>query len=118
EFIWASHTHTPIEIESLDVGDRAFSLKLSNPKITLNLPCHNGQVIIIKNACNALVHLYNQRGKYMKLSRQCKYEHLLHQTHSIIRHFINHYPSVWRLMDIRYNLMESLIKAREIALVN
>ncbi|RIA97125.1 hypothetical protein C1645_855465 [Glomus cerebriforme] len=118
EFIWTSHRHTPIEIESLAVGNRAFSLKLSNPKITIDLPCHDGQVTIIKDACNSLVHLYNQRGKYMKLSRQRKYDRLLHQTHSIIRHFINHYPSVWRLMDIRYNLMESLIKARDIVLIN
>ena len=47
-----------------------------------------------------------------------KYDYLIHQTHSIIRRFINCSSSVWRLMDIRYNLMESLIKARDIILVN
>src|SRR5204862_210677 len=83
QFIWASHTNTPIKIESLAVGGKAFLLKLSNPEIIINLPCYDGQVTIIKDACNALVHLYNQRGKCIKLSRQNKYDHLLNQTHSI-----------------------------------
>ncbi|CAG8743543.1 9647_t:CDS:10, partial [Dentiscutata erythropus] len=56
--------------------------------------------------------------QFLDKDRKLKFNDIFEQTRKIILRFIKLHPSAWRLLDIRFDLMGSLIRAREYELVN
>ncbi|KAF0436922.1 transient receptor potential channel pyrexia-like [Gigaspora margarita] len=72
-----------------------------------------------KEACNALIYLnkWSQMPNYGYAVSFFKINEIVKQTRNIIVRFIQLYPIVWRLLDFRFNLMSTLIKANEHTLI-
>ncbi|GES84543.1 hypothetical protein GLOIN_2v1769896 [Rhizophagus clarus] len=67
---------------------------------------------VVKHACRALEHL-NKRHKRKRLAdnyiRVHEYEEMIKYIKHIIWRFIKHEPESFKLLDVRYNIMKSLI---------
>ncbi|CAG8621232.1 15274_t:CDS:10 [Funneliformis mosseae] len=80
-------------------------------------PCDNNHVIPVKHACDALEYLYYQRNKLVGYDNQHVFEEIKFNISVIIWKFIKNYPDVWKLIDIRYNLMTRIIISGSYTLV-
>ncbi|PKK75298.1 hypothetical protein RhiirC2_736886, partial [Rhizophagus irregularis] len=123
KYIWVAPKDKKISIESLKIGQREFEVCLhikSNQSMTtesvLNLHWPF-EVNAVNHACSALWHLYDRRDDPAGLQKQQEYENLVHRTERLIRQFIKKRPAIWRLIDVRYDVMASLIKGRRIRLI-
>ncbi|CAB4414228.1 unnamed protein product [Rhizophagus irregularis] len=123
KYIWVAPKDKKISIESLKIGQREFEVCLhikSNQSMTtesvLNLHWPF-EVNAVNHACSALWHLYDRRDDPAGLQKQQEYENLVHRTERMIRQFIKKRPAIWRLIDVRYDVMASLIKGRRIRLI-
>ncbi|CAG8826190.1 44527_t:CDS:2, partial [Gigaspora margarita] len=74
----------------------------------------------VNEACNMLKYLYQMREEYDKHDvlityeiRYLKYKEITKQTRTIIVRFIQLYPIVWQLLDIRFDLLSIPIDAKE-----
>ncbi|CAG8583863.1 12749_t:CDS:2 [Cetraspora pellucida] len=75
---------------------------------------------IAKYACLALNYfsVYKKFEMFLSNDQQLKLDDIIEQTRRIIMRFIRLYPTAWRLLDIRYDLMSVLIEAKDYGLVN
>ncbi|RIB17548.1 hypothetical protein C2G38_2187054 [Gigaspora rosea] len=78
----------------------------------------------INEACRTLKYLYQMLEEHDKYDALLNHEHsyfkykeITKQTRNIIIRFIQLYPIVWRLLDIRFDLLSILIDARECSLI-
>ncbi|CAG8590670.1 2898_t:CDS:10 [Funneliformis caledonium] len=123
EYIWTNGIsleydcdESALRIQELWIGDCAFSLTLIwNVGKELEMrhirwPYPDGQVSAVRHACEALEHLHIRKGKLIDIKKQYQYEELVEGTNRIIWRFIKKRPEVWRLMDIRFNVMANLIR--------
>ncbi|CAG8578963.1 9425_t:CDS:2, partial [Acaulospora morrowiae] len=130
EYIWTSEVDPEEEVDKslnirkLKVGDKSFFLEVYWKKGSavektkvIRWPCKNRHVKAVKHACKALGHLYSRKKRIKGLKRYQKFERLIESITFIIWRFIEEYPEVWRMMDIRYNVMDWLIRGRSLFLV-
>ena len=62
-------------------------------------------------ACNALIFFHKLKMSEMP-NKQLKVNEFIERTKDIIRNILINEPDLWRLLDIRYNLMENLIRSQ------
>ncbi|CAI2168588.1 18803_t:CDS:2 [Funneliformis geosporum] len=122
EYVWTNGIaleydcdDSALHIQELWIGDSAFSLTLvwdDGEKVDMKhirWPYPDGQVSAVRHACEALEHLNIRKRKLIDIKKQYQYEELIEGTNRIIWRFIKKRPEVWRLMDIRFNVMANLI---------
>ncbi|CAG8664102.1 27815_t:CDS:2, partial [Racocetra persica] len=75
---------------------------------------------VAKYSCYSLEILSNLKKfeQFFDKDRKLKFNNIIQQTRKIILRFIRLHPSAWRLLDIRFDLMSVLIRAKEYELVN
>ncbi|CAG8520212.1 12570_t:CDS:2 [Acaulospora morrowiae] len=130
EYIWTSDVDPEEEVDrslnirKLKVGDKSFFLEVYWKKASavektkvIRWPCKNRHVKAVKHACKALGHLYSRKKRIKGLKRYQKFERLIESITFIIWRFIEEYPEVWRMMDIRYNVMDWLVRGRSLFLI-
>jgi hypothetical protein len=123
EYIWTNPGNQRILIDSLSIGKHEFSLDLRIPSqhnnmSFLGINIHWPQnTHTLKEACEALEFLYNRRNEPVGPKNQNKFESLVHDTEKLVVHIIKKYPNVWKLSEIRFNLMANLIRGHRINLV-
>jgi hypothetical protein len=123
KYIWVAPKGKKLSIESLKIGQREFEVSLythsnQSPREKKRENIHwPFKVNAVNDACSALWHLYDRRDDPAGLQKQQEYENLVHRTENLIRQFIKRRPAIWRLIDVRYDVMASLIKGRRIRLV-
>ncbi|CAG8789222.1 28552_t:CDS:2, partial [Gigaspora margarita] len=111
-----------IEVKKIEYGIRKFKLSIqhkdSNSEIKMG-DDDNDVIKAAKEACYALTYLnkWSQIPNYGNAVSITKINEIVKQTRNIIVRFIQLYPVVWRLLDFRFNLMSTLIKANEHTLV-
>ncbi|KAF0436920.1 transient receptor potential cation channel subfamily a member 1-like isoform x3 [Gigaspora margarita] len=113
-----------IKVEKIEYGIRKFKLSIknkdSNSIFEIEMGDDDNDVIkAAKEACNALKYLnkWSQAPNYGNAVSVTKINEIVKQTRNIIMRFIQLYPVVWRLLDFRFNLMSTLIKANEHTLI-
>ncbi|EXX60388.1 hypothetical protein RirG_180360 [Rhizophagus irregularis DAOM 197198w] len=123
EYIWTNPGNQRILIDSLSIGKHEFSLDLKIPSkhnsmSFLGINIHWPQnTHTLKEACEALEFLYNRRNEPVGPKNQNKFESLVHDTEKLVIHIIKKYPNVWKLSEIRFNLMANLIRGHRINLI-
>jgi hypothetical protein len=119
DYIWANLSNEIIEVTSLEVGNREFFLSLSS-KISAdqspNIHWPN-ETHILKDACNAIKYLYDQKYKVGQ-KNQNKYKKLVADTEKLIKKCIKKNPDLWRLSEIRYEIMANLVQAKCVLLLH
>ncbi|PKK60595.1 hypothetical protein RhiirC2_856762 [Rhizophagus irregularis] len=125
EYIWAHNVEEECRdnaLEELDLrvsnNNNGFYLKVKWNKFIeeIQWPYDNNAIPTI-HACNTLEYLHYQRNKLVGDNNQCVFEEIKYNISFIIWKFIKNYPDIWRLMDIRYNLMAKIIIGGSNALV-
>ncbi|GBB98519.1 hypothetical protein RclHR1_03250013 [Rhizophagus clarus] len=124
EYIWTNPENQRILIDSLSIGKHQFSLDLRIPsqhnnnmgylKKNIHWPQNTNT---LKEACEALEFLYNRRNELVGPKNQNKFEFLVHDTEKLVIHIIKKYPNIWKLSEIRFNLMANLIRGHRINLI-
>ncbi|CAI2171670.1 19816_t:CDS:10 [Funneliformis geosporum] len=122
KYIWVIPTKGILIIKSLEIGKREFKVTLSSqPTQSFG---ENNEVIhwpfkinAVGDACSALRYLYKKRDDPAGPKKQQQYENLVQTIETSIRKFILKRPAIWRLIDVRYNVMASLIYGRRVHLV-
>ncbi|CAB4379438.1 unnamed protein product [Rhizophagus irregularis] len=123
EYIWTNPGNQRILIDSLSIGKHEFSLDLKIPSkhnsmSFLGINIHWPQnTHTLKEACEALEFLHNRRNEPVGPKNQNKFESLVHDTEKLVIHIIKKYPNVWKLSEIRFNLMANLIRGHRINLI-
>ncbi|CAG8641718.1 2993_t:CDS:2, partial [Paraglomus brasilianum] len=64
---------------------------------------------IVLNACQTLEWLDKKRDKNYTYERRILFDEIKHQITNIVRIFIKNYPDEWSLLEVRHDLMKSLI---------
>ncbi|CAB5386008.1 unnamed protein product [Rhizophagus irregularis] len=124
EYIWAHNVEEECKdnaLEELDLrvsNNNGFYLKVKWNEFIKEIqwPYDNNAIPTI-HACNTLEYLHYQRNKLVGDNNQCVFEEIKYNISFIIWKFIKNYPDIWRLMDIRYNLMAKIIIGGSNALV-
>ncbi|CAG8608668.1 3606_t:CDS:10 [Funneliformis mosseae] len=110
EYIWVNDEI--LQIFDLIVYENkiGFSLKLEN-NIHLEWVYNddNGHKNLMRHACYALEYLNDQRDKLVGYENQHVFEEIKYNVTLMIWRFIRNYPGIWKLLDIHYNLMASII---------
>ncbi|CAG8587113.1 9879_t:CDS:2 [Diversispora eburnea] len=123
KYIWTNCCNRKLTVKSLEIGHQEFKIELSyqSPNVywdemivNLHWPYY---VNTINDACSALHYLYERRDDPAGPTKQQQYEDLILQTEQIVFKFIKKNPSIWRLIEVRYNVMASLLRGRRINLI-
>ncbi|CAB4420443.1 unnamed protein product [Rhizophagus irregularis] len=120
EYIWANNIKEDCEVDNslkilelkVDYNNNSFYLKIKWNEFTKEIQWpYKNQVITIEHACNTLEHLFYRQNKLVKNNNQYALEEIKHNISFIIWKFIKNNPTstIWRLMDVRYNLMAKII---------
>ncbi|RIA89799.1 hypothetical protein C1645_824254 [Glomus cerebriforme] len=122
EYIWSNNTvpdyndeERILKIEELQVGERTFNLKVTwiyngiKYKAEIKWPYQDGHVTAVKHACEALAHLNYRRFKLVGDKNRHKFVKLVNMISLLIWRFIKKRPEIWKLMDIRYDVMGNII---------
>ncbi|GBB88710.1 hypothetical protein RclHR1_15290001 [Rhizophagus clarus] len=124
EYIWTNGVPldqesdaTSLHIKKIEYGDKYLNLEVywheRNVKKERTIQWDDivEKVIAVRSACKALEHL-NKRKRYLSNfpQKHC-YEEMVVYIRHIIWRFIDHYPDQYRLLDVRHNVMKSLILA-------
>jgi len=140
KYILVNPTNKKLLVKSLKVGQREFKVTLSLQSTRSNVEQREFKVLLssqstqslveddvnihwpfkrnaVNDACSALRYLYERRDDPAGPKKQQQYENLIHKTESMVRKFILKRPAIWRLIDVRYNVMASLIYGRRLHLV-
>ncbi|CAG8601813.1 13824_t:CDS:10 [Funneliformis caledonium] len=123
EYFWANNDYEnnyTLQVLELIVYNRGFCLKIKwkdDQHTQIQWPYDNNHVIPVKHACDALEYLYYQRNKLVGYDNQHVFEEIKFNISVIIWKFIKYYPDVWKLIDIRYNLMTRIIISGSYTLV-
>ncbi|GBB91622.1 hypothetical protein RclHR1_00190035 [Rhizophagus clarus] len=117
EFIWTNTYNRPMKIQSLEVGHNEFSLvlyipsknSLSEPgdKVTLEWP---EKVNTPVRACEALEFFNKKKGQPLDPKRQHQFDDLIQQTEHIVKKYLTKSHGLWRMLDIRFDIMTNLIR--------
>ncbi|CAG8606126.1 12814_t:CDS:2, partial [Acaulospora morrowiae] len=124
EFIWAKKDigSSKMRIEKLHIGHCEFVLKLSIPSskrggisesCTIHWPSNENT---LRSACQSLHFLVNKKECIIGNKNANRCEYLIDHTQQLIRRFIKMH-SLFRLTDIRYNIIKDLIQARQESLI-
>ncbi|CAG8499279.1 12721_t:CDS:2 [Funneliformis caledonium] len=68
-----------------------------------------GHENLMRYACDSLEYLNNQRNKLVGYENQHVFEEIKYNVSHMIERFIGNYPDIWKLLDIHYDLMASII---------
>ncbi|GBB99153.1 hypothetical protein RclHR1_03430014 [Rhizophagus clarus] len=121
EYIWANNVKAdnekdfPLVITELCVGDRSFYAKVwwaelkPDEYFEIRWPYNDNHVTPIKHACDTLEHLYYRRKNLVGHRKQREFESMKDRISYIIWRFIKNKPNIWRLMDMRYDIMAKII---------
>ncbi|PKC75731.1 hypothetical protein RhiirA1_497071 [Rhizophagus irregularis] len=122
EYIWSNKTklrdndeEDTLNIEELDVGERTFYLKVSwtckgiKENATIRWPYPDGHVTAIRHACEALAHLNYRKYRLVGHKKNHKFVKLINRISLVIWRFIKKNPVVWKLIDVRYDVMRNII---------
>ncbi|GBC07560.1 hypothetical protein RclHR1_07530009 [Rhizophagus clarus] len=127
EYIWANkHTekHKQFQIQHLKVGYNGFYLKLYLP--SGNSPSQLGNEIEFEwpekvntpvDASQTLEFLEKIRSESTDLKKQLQIENLIQQTESIIKKYFFKKCGLWRLLDIRFDIMVNLIRGNRVSII-
>jgi len=105
-----------IEVQNLYIGEGQFLLEVkwgegkSLKKATIKWPYPDHHVTPIKHACEALEHLNKRKNMLVGYERQYKFEKMTEFITKIIWRFVENKPEMWRLMEVRYDVMSHLVK--------
>lgn len=127
EYIWTNNIPSEhdldssrLQIKDLWVGDNSFVLKvywkyyegnkIVNNTGTLSFPYDDGHVTPVLHACKALEHLNNRKNKIIDYKKMVEFERLIENTNRIVWRFGKKKPEIFKLMDVRYNVMSYLIR--------
>ncbi|GBC23046.2 hypothetical protein GLOIN_2v848825 [Rhizophagus irregularis DAOM 181602=DAOM 197198] len=127
EYIWANNIpfehdidNSRLQIKDLWIGDNSFVLKvywkydegsrIVNNMETLSFPYTDGHVTPVLHACKALEHLNNRKNKIIDYKKMVEFERLVENTNRIVWRFVKKKPEIFKLMDVRYNVMSYLIR--------
>ncbi|CAG8496716.1 11047_t:CDS:2 [Acaulospora colombiana] len=124
EFIWSKKSigKSRICINRLQIGRREFVLTLSTPSSkkgdvsktrTIHWPNNENT---LKSACRALKFLVNKKKEATGNCNANRCEYLIKETQRLIGTFIKKH-SLFRSIDIRYNIMKDLIEAQQEPLI-
>ncbi|CAI2165825.1 1963_t:CDS:2, partial [Funneliformis geosporum] len=125
EFIWTHYEtdkHNKMEIQSLAVGHKEFSLTLLIPSgispkpesIKIEWPEKVNYPIA---ACEALEFLDKIKNEPSGPKRQHQFENLVQQTEYIINKCLIKKCGLWRMLDIRYDVMANLIRGNRVTTI-
>ncbi|CAG8576470.1 6087_t:CDS:2 [Funneliformis mosseae] len=111
EYFWADN-NDQLEVTKLIVYDNGFQLKWkeTNVEFQIQWPFENHK-IPIQHACDALEYLNDQSNHLIGYDNQHAFEEIKSNISAMIWKFIKNYPDIWRMMDIRYNLMNKIINS-------
>ncbi|GES91142.1 hypothetical protein GLOIN_2v1471210 [Rhizophagus clarus] len=127
EYIWANkhiEKHKQFQIQRLKIGYNGFYLKLNLP--SGNSPSQLGNEIEFEwpekvnppvDACQTLEFLEKIRSESTDLKKQLQIENLIQQTESIIKKCFFKKCGLWRLLDIRFDIMASLIRGNRVSII-
>ncbi|CAG8710957.1 22959_t:CDS:2, partial [Rhizophagus irregularis] len=117
EYIWTNNFNRPMQIQSLEVGHKEFSLTLYIPSI--NSLSELGDTVTLEwpekvnpsvHACEALEFFNEKKDQPLDPKRQHQFDELIQQTERIIRKYLTKRCGLWRMLDIRYDIMANLIR--------
>ncbi|RGB22453.1 hypothetical protein C1646_822539 [Rhizophagus diaphanus] len=117
EYIWTNNFNRPMQIQSLEVSHKEFSLTLYIPSI--NSLSEPGDTVTLVwpekvnppvHACEALEFFNKKKGQPLDPKRQHQFDELIQQTERIIRKYLTKRCGLWRMLDIRYDIMANLIR--------
>ncbi|CAJ0759055.1 4650_t:CDS:2, partial [Entrophospora sp. SA101] len=121
KYIWTSLGG--FDMESISIGKNKFSLKIS--LCSLNSPTNTSQHLIyypnnpntIKDACEALEFLYTHRNLCIGPKNHQRFEDIFYNTEKLAYRCFKKSPSLWRLNDIRHDIMANLIRGHNNSLI-
>ncbi|RIA88914.1 hypothetical protein C1645_825587 [Glomus cerebriforme] len=127
KYIWVVPNNGTLLVKSLEIGQGEFKVTLFTRYfyeedddvsveniVNIQWPL---KVNAINGACSALWHLHYKRNDVTGPQKQQKYENLVCEIEIIVEQLIKKRPDIWRLIDIRHNVMASLIYGHRIRLV-
>ncbi|CAG8501202.1 12744_t:CDS:2 [Dentiscutata heterogama] len=118
EYIWTSGRDEGFDIQSFHIGNGEFSVKLSLPIAKEEYKIHwPRERSPLRDACKAIEYLNRQRGEPITPNKKQLYRDLARQTKNILKRFMNKHPDVWRMADVRYEIMQSLIRGQCVSLI-
>ncbi|CAG8559164.1 5990_t:CDS:2, partial [Paraglomus occultum] len=95
---------------TITVYKNGFDLKieLDDDDLLIKWPVDPSKSVI--DACKALEWLDEEKDKnYGQFERRVLFDEIKHQVTNIVRIFIKYHPDEWRLLEVRHDLMKSLI---------
>ncbi|CAB4493724.1 uncharacterized protein OCT59_018961 [Rhizophagus irregularis] len=117
EYIWTNNSNGPMQIQSLEIGHKEFSLILYIP--SRNSLSEPGEKIILEwpekvncpvHACQALEFFNEKKDQPLDPKRQHQFDDLVQQTERIIKKYLTKSFGLWRMLDIRFDIMANLIR--------
>jgi hypothetical protein len=117
EYIWTNNFNSPMKVQSLEVGHKEFSLILYIP--SRNSLSEPGETVTIEwpekvncpvHACQALEFFNEKKGQPLDPKRQHQFDDLIQQTEHIIKKYLTRKCGLWRMLDIRFDIMANLIR--------
>ncbi|CAG8578389.1 15993_t:CDS:2 [Funneliformis mosseae] len=127
QYIWTNpfkEMHRQMQILSLEVAYKEFSLIIYIP--SGDSPTQPGQQVTIEwpdkvnvpvDACQSLKFLEQLRNKPSGPKKQHIFENLVQQTENIIKKYFVKRCGLWRMLDIRYDLMSHLIHGNRVSII-
>ncbi|GES77852.1 hypothetical protein GLOIN_2v1870320 [Rhizophagus clarus] len=126
DYIWTNNhmeQQRQMQIQSLEVGHKKFSLTLYIPsgisfklghEIKLEWPEKVSNPV---DACQAMEFLDKKKNDLSDQKKQHEFEYLVQQTESIIKKYLNKNHGLWRMFDIRFDIMANLIRGNCVSLI-
>ncbi|CAG8475058.1 28866_t:CDS:2 [Gigaspora margarita] len=115
------------EVKKIEYAIRRFKLSIQSKdsQSVIEIGSNDEIIYAAKEACYTLKYLnqiYHSSDVEYSLSLtvenwQLKFQEIVKQTRNIILRFIMLYPTAWRLLDFRFDLLSILIEAREYTLI-
>ncbi|CAG8586884.1 1998_t:CDS:2 [Dentiscutata erythropus] len=113
---------TKIEVNSIKycIGKFKLSIQVEGNDYQIKIEDKDDVINSVKYACYALKYLYVYKKfeQFYDNDTEQKLYNVIDQTRNIILRFIRLYPTVWRLLDIRFDLLNILIEIGDYELVN
>ncbi|CAH1764468.1 3623_t:CDS:2 [Entrophospora sp. SA101] len=121
KYIWSNLSNNKFDVESIAVRNNKFHLKLlvhSNSTNTHQIHIHYPKSTnAIKDACETLEYLSHRRNECIGPKNNRKFEDLYYHTEKLVFISFNKSPGLWRLNDIRYDIMANLIRGKNVSLI-
>ncbi|CAB4389250.1 unnamed protein product [Rhizophagus irregularis] len=121
EYIWTNNVkanreeNCTLKVYKLYIGDRSFYIKVrwdelkDNEFFEVKWPYSDNHVTPIIHACDALLHLNYRRNKLVGHKKRHEFVDMKDRISYIIWRFIKNKPNIWRLMDVRFDIMAKII---------